>query len=277
MKPQFLHLRDLVGCDSLRAPRTESTHCTLPTCCLPPIASSSMPCASRRHKSTSTFDVSCRWQRARLVNRPHAASTAATSGVLRDLPWAGTPMVLKVSTRRFFCDQPDCPRRIFAEALPDLARRHARATPRPRRDAGRHRHGVRRRAGTATVRPARHQQPAATRSCGGLRGAPSRPADAQAGAVIGVDDFAFRRGQTYGNDRRRPPVRRRDRPAARPDPASRWKLGWRHEPLLPVVVTRDRSGVYAKAITTAAPEGRSGRPTAGNLLANCREVLRTGA
>ena len=49
---------------------------------------------------------------------------------MHDLPWGGTPMILRFSTRRFFCDQADCRRHIFAEQLPDLALRRARRTPR---------------------------------------------------------------------------------------------------------------------------------------------------
>jgi len=50
--------------------------------------------------------------------------------VVADLPWGGTPMILRFSTRRFFCDNADCSRRIFAGELPDLARRRGRVTPR---------------------------------------------------------------------------------------------------------------------------------------------------
>jgi transposase len=53
---------------------------------------------------------------------------------IRDLPWAGRPVVIRVRVRRFFCDDPSCPRRIFAEQMPDLvaARGHLAV---PLRDA----------------------------------------------------------------------------------------------------------------------------------------------
>ena len=104
-----------------------------------------------------------------------------------------------------------------------------------------------------------------------LRGAPSRPADAHAGAVIGVDDFAFRRGQTYGTivvDHQSGGVI-----DLLPDRSSNSLEGWlTARPVLPVVVTRDRSGVYAKAITFAAPDAVQVADR-WHLLANCRDVL----
>ena len=48
--------------------------------------------------------------------------------VVQDLPWGGMPMTLRFWTRRFFCDNIDCRRRIFAEQLPALARSRARGT-----------------------------------------------------------------------------------------------------------------------------------------------------
>jgi len=38
--------------------------------------------------------------------------------------------ILRFLTRRFFCDNADCGQKIFAEQLPSLAARRARATPR---------------------------------------------------------------------------------------------------------------------------------------------------
>src|SRR2546423_8946876 len=49
---------------------------------------------------------------------------------LADLPWSGRIVRLVVSVRRFFCKHPDCPRKTFAEPLPELAERYARRTTR---------------------------------------------------------------------------------------------------------------------------------------------------
>jgi hypothetical protein len=51
---------------------------------------------------------------------------------LDDLPCLGLCMRLRIAVRRFVCQQPDCPRRIFAERLPGFAAPRARATDRLR-------------------------------------------------------------------------------------------------------------------------------------------------
>lgn len=47
---------------------------------------------------------------------------------LADLPWSGRTVQLVIQVRRFFCKQPGCPCKTFAEALPTLAERYARRT-----------------------------------------------------------------------------------------------------------------------------------------------------
>ena len=49
---------------------------------------------------------------------------------LDDLPWFGKPATVLLKTRRFFCDNPDCARRIFAERVPEVALPHSRRTRR---------------------------------------------------------------------------------------------------------------------------------------------------
>ena len=49
---------------------------------------------------------------------------------LADLPWSGRVVRLVVQVCRFFCTHPDCPRKTFAEPIPDLAERYARRTTR---------------------------------------------------------------------------------------------------------------------------------------------------
>jgi hypothetical protein len=49
---------------------------------------------------------------------------------LTDLPWYGRRVQLHLRSRRFFCRASECPRKIFAERLPDLAEAYARTTTR---------------------------------------------------------------------------------------------------------------------------------------------------
>ena len=48
--------------------------------------------------------------------------------ILADLPRASVVGHLRVQVRKFFCDNPGCPRRIFSERLSDVALPHARRT-----------------------------------------------------------------------------------------------------------------------------------------------------
>src|SRR5918911_5664660 len=45
-----------------------------------------------------------------------------------DLPWRKCTVRLRVWARRFFCDEPSCPRKIFAERFEGLLPRYARRT-----------------------------------------------------------------------------------------------------------------------------------------------------
>jgi transposase len=49
---------------------------------------------------------------------------------IADVPCAGRPVLLAVRVRKFFCQNPDCPRQIFAERLPELVQPCARRTTR---------------------------------------------------------------------------------------------------------------------------------------------------
>jgi len=54
---------------------------------------------------------------------------------LHDLPASGRPVTLLVQVRRFFCPQSSCPRKIFAEPLPELCRPHAERDCAPAKSA----------------------------------------------------------------------------------------------------------------------------------------------
>ena len=51
---------------------------------------------------------------------------------LADLPWARFAVHFRVQVRRFFCDNPACPRTIFAERLAGIAEAFAHRTARQR-------------------------------------------------------------------------------------------------------------------------------------------------
>jgi transposase len=114
---------------------------------------------------------------------------------LADLPWCGTPMHLRVGVRKFFCDEPACERRIFAERLEGVAGVYARSTDRQRRALEWIAFAL---GGEAGARLAREL---------GLLVSPDtllnriREAIFSEGEdvrVVGVDDFGFRRGNASG-------------------------------------------------------------------------------
>lgn len=49
---------------------------------------------------------------------------------LADLPWQGRTVIIIVIARRFRCDADECPRKVFAEHMPNVAASHARRTSR---------------------------------------------------------------------------------------------------------------------------------------------------
>jgi hypothetical protein len=102
---------------------------------------------------------------------------------------------LLLSVRKFFCPNPACPRKIFAEQFLELMPSYARLTTRLREALVA--------LGLATcgevasrLAPRLGMQVAPTTLLRRVRAVPV----AQAGkvGVLGVDDFAWKKGQTYG-------------------------------------------------------------------------------
>jgi transposase len=67
-----------------------------------------------------------------LCAKPSARVHSQYSRTLQDLPWGPLRVQLHLQVRRFFCQNPACPRKIFTEPLTGLAERSARRTTRLR-------------------------------------------------------------------------------------------------------------------------------------------------
>jgi transposase len=168
---------------------------------------------------------------------------------LRDLPWQGSAVELRIEVRRFRCRAHDCPRKTYVERLPLVMASHARQTVRLSEtirligyvlggEAGSRLAG---RLGMETspdsvLRRVKHG-PAAT--------APSIE-------VVGVDDWAWRKGQRYGTIlidlERHMPI------DLLPDRSAESLEDWLKAHPGVQIISRDSAGAYAEGATKGAPD-----------------------
>src|SRR6266481_8484308 len=112
-----------------------------------------------------------------------------------DLPCAGRRVILALTVRKFVCSAPTCPRQVFTERLPDLVQSYARMTNRLREALVA--------LGLATsaevserVAPSLGMMVSAPTLLRRLRAVSCPPPTTV--HILGVDDWAWKKGQTYG-------------------------------------------------------------------------------
>jgi transposase len=185
----------------------------------------------------------------------------------KDLAWAEWPVILHLKVKRFFCQNPDCPKSTFAEQFPDLVARYARRTERCF-----HRQlclGVNVCARMAEKLLAQEQNGISDSSLNrDLRHLPT--AEIPSIRVLGVDDWAKRKGQRYGTilvD-----LEQGEIVDLLGDRTAETLAAWlKHHPEIEIV-SRDRSQTYAEAITKAAPQAEQVADR-WHLLKNASEAL----
>ena len=168
---------------------------------------------------------------------------------LADLPMSGKRIKLQVRLRKFFCPLADCPRKVFAQSCHSVCKPYARRLIRAEQQiqtiglqagakpGSRLCHAIGQSVSASTVlRVIRKTLTPVVET-------PKR---------LGVDDFAFRKGRNYGTilidlDGHKPIDLLSDREGKTLEDWLRKHPGIE-------LVTRDRSSVYASAITNACPD-----------------------
>lgn len=167
---------------------------------------------------------------------------------ITDLPWAGLSVLVCVHVRRFLCCNRECPQKVFCERLTPAVAVYARQTERLKAQLLTLALSM---GGELTARVLPKL---------GMHGSPAmllnhiRAIPAQAAVpvqVLGLDDWAKRKGQTYGTilvdlDRREIVDLLADRTTAT---VKAWLAS--HPEI--EIISRDRFINYAKAATEAAP------------------------
>ena len=177
---------------------------------------------------------------------PSRATIAAFCG---DAPCAGRQVQLILTVRKFYCRNPYCSRRVFAERLPTFVEPWARMTLRCCQQitsiglatCGKGGARLADRLGIQTTRPTILRR---------IMALPDAPVSSV--VYLGIDDFALRRGYRFGTilvnlESHRVIDLLPDRLA---ETSAQWM---RNQPDL-AVVSRDRGGEYASAAREGAPQ-----------------------
>lgn len=184
-----------------------------------------------------------------------------------DLPSLGRRVRVVLRVRRFYCRNPRCTRRTFAERMPELVLPHARRTCRLATAQGQVGVAL---GGEAGAKLLQHlAMPTSADTV--LRLVRRMPLpEVKVPHIVAVDDWAIRKGRTYGTvvvD-----LERRRVADLLPDRTSATMAEWLRQRPGVEVVARDRSTEYARAVGIGAPRAVQVADR-WHLLANMRHAL----
>jgi len=202
-----------------------------------------------------------------LCHQPSVTVHSYYTRTVADLPWGGIRATLRVRTRRFACPVAACARKIFCERLTAFVPVYGRRTHNARALLARIGLAL---AGRAGARLARAQGLPVSRMTL-LRLVRALPCpEAAAPTVVGVDDFARRRGRTYAGlvvdlERHRPLD-------LLPDASADTWAAWLAAHPSVEVVSRDRGQPFVEGTARGAPAATAVADR-WHLLANAGDAL----
>ncbi len=168
---------------------------------------------------------------------------------LSDLPWEGIPVRILLQARKFFCGDERCPRRIFTERLPGTVARYARRSCRSTEALRWVTMALGGRAGARLARKLGLLTSGSTL----LRELRKRArlSTSSAPRVIGIDEWAWKKGHRYGTilcD-----LEQRRVIDLLPNQSTETVAAWLRRHPSVQVVSRDRASSFADAIAKGAP------------------------
>jgi transposase len=203
-----------------------------------------------------------------LCNRPSDRVHSQYQRHPADLPIVGHAVRLDMNVRKFFCDNNDCKRVIFTERLPSVLASYARRTNRlaSRQQRVAFALGGEAGANLSTIMDMTTSPDTLLRL---IHNTPER--EVKTPRVLGVDDWAKRKGQSYGTIlvdlEAHQPV------DLLPDRSAESFAKWLKEHPGVEIISRDRGKEYIKGATDGAPDAIQVADR-WHLLKNLRDALK---